>query len=131
MLVLRPQDPSITSFWDEYNRCRKWIEDALEYAHNSHTSDQVYDLVKSGDAQLWSFNDSAIVTEIVEYPQRTVLRFWLAGGNLNTLLKAERHIVDWSKLYKCTGVEIIGRKGWQRMLKDYQSSSIVLVKEIK
>ena len=73
---------------------------------------------------------SAIVTEIVSYPKRRVLRFWLAGGNLNTLLKAEPDIVNWSKQYDCKGVEINGRKGWERVLKSYKPSSITLVKEI-
>ena len=129
MQMLQPLDPSITSFSDDVNRCKKWIVDALEYAHNSHSFEQVIDIVKRGDAQFWAFSDSAIVTEIIEYPQRRTLRFWLAGGNLKTLLDVEPKIRKWSILYQCEAVEIIGRKGWEKVLKGYEPTAIVLVKE--
>ena len=128
--MLQPLDPSITSFSDDVNRCKKWVVDALEYAHNSHSFEQVIDIVKRGDAQFWAFSDSAIVTEIIEYPQRRTLRFWLAGGNLKTLLDVEPKIRKWSILYQCEAVEIIGRKGWEKVLKGYEPTAIVLVKEI-
>ena len=130
MQMLQPLDPSITSFSDDVNRCKKWVVDALDYAHNSHSFEQVIDIVKRGDAQFWAFSDSAIVTEIIEYPQRRTLRFWLAGGNLKTLLDVEPKIRKWSILYQCEAVEIIGRKGWEKVLKGYEPTAIVLVKEI-
>ena len=129
MLMLQPLDPTSTSFSANANRCRKWIVDALRYAHKSHTYEQVIDIVKRGDAQLWAFDDSAIVTEIIDYPQRRTLRFWLAGGNLKTLLEVEPKIRKWSILYRCEAVEIIGRKGWEKVMKDYEPTAIVLVKE--
>ena len=106
--MLQPLDPTSMSFSANADRCRKWIVDALRYAHNSHTYEQVIDIVKRGDAQLWAFRDSAIVTEIIDYPQRRTLRFWLAGGNLKTLLEVEPKIRKWSILYRCEAVEIIG-----------------------
>jgi len=127
--MLQPLDPTSTSFSANANRCRKWIIDALRYAHNSHTYEQVIDIVKRGDAQLWALKDSAIVTEIIDYPQRRTLRFWLAGGNLKTLLEVEPKIRKWSILYRCRAVEIIGRKGWEKVMKDYEPTAIVLVKE--
>ena len=129
MQMLQPLDPTSTSFSANADRCRKWIVDALRYAHNSHTYEQVIDIVKRGDAQLWALKDSAIVTEIIDYPQRRTLRFWLAGGNLKTLLEVEPKIRKWSILYRCRAVEIIGRKGWEKVLKDYEPTAIVLVKE--
>jgi hypothetical protein len=129
MQMLQPLDPTSTSFSANADRCRKWIIDALRYAHNSHTYEQVIEIVKRGDAQLWALRDSAIVTEIIDYPQRRTLRFWLAGGNMKTLLEVEPKIRKWSILYRCRAVEIIGRKGWEKVLKDYEPTAIVLVKE--
>ena len=129
MQMLRPLDPSTTSFLDDADRCKKWIVDALKYAHNSHTFEQVIEIVKRGDAQLWAFEDSAIVTEIINYPQRRTLRFWLAGGNLETLLEVEPKIRKWSILYNCKAVEIIGRKGWGKVLKNYKPTATVFIKE--
>ena len=129
MEMIRPLDPTSTSFSANADRCRKWIIDALRYAHNSHTYEQVIEIVKRGDAQLWALRDSAIVTEIIDYPQRRTLRFWLAGGNMKTLLEVEPKIRKWSILYRCEAVEIIGRKGWEKVMKDYEPTAIVLVKE--
>ena len=129
MQMLQPLDPLDISFSDDVNRCKKWVVDALDYAHNSHSFEQVIDIVKRGDAQFWAFSDGAIVTEIIEYPQRRTLRFWLAGGNLKTLLDVEPKIRKWSILYRCEAVEIIGRKGWEKVLKGYEPTAIVLVKE--
>ena len=64
MQMLQPLDPTSTSFSANANRCRKWIVDALRYAHNSHTYEEVIDIVKRGDAQLLALPDSSIVTEI-------------------------------------------------------------------
>ena len=127
--MLQPLDPTDILFSDNVQRCKKWIVDALEYANNSHTYEQVIDVVIRGDAQFWALSDSAVVTEIVTYPQKRSLRFWLAGGNLNTLLLAEPKIREWSKNYKCEAVEIIGRQGWGKVLKEYKQTATVFIKE--
>jgi len=54
----------------------------------------------------------------------------LAGGNMDELVEAEKKIVPWAKSHGCSGMEIIGRKGWERQLKDYNAASTVLIKEI-
>ena len=69
-----------TSSLDDFKRCQPYIEAALAHAHGTHTIDDVLKIIASGDAQFWAFKDAAIVTEIIRYPQKTVLRFWLAGG---------------------------------------------------
>lgn len=118
-----------TSSLDEWKRCAPYIEAALEHAHGTHTLDDVLQLVVAGDAQFWAFDNAAIVTEIVRYPQRTVLRFWLAGGDLDTLTEAEPEIIEWSKQWGCQSVEIFGRRGWSRALEGYQPTSTIMVKD--
>ena len=114
---------------DEWKRCEPFISAALEFANNTHSLGDVLRLIAEGEAQFWPFDDAAIVTEIVKYPQRTILRFWLAGGKLETLLAAEPEIVKWSKQWGCDGVEIIGRRGWHRVLNGYKSNSVIMVKD--
>lgn len=119
-----------TSSLDDWERCAPFIEAALKHANGTHSLADVLRLIAEGEAQFWPFDDAAIVTEIVKYPQRTVLRFWLAGGKLETLLKAEPEIVEWSKQWGCDGVEIIGRRGWNRALNGYKSNSSIMVKDL-
>jgi hypothetical protein len=114
---------------DHWQRCRKYIEAALEYAGGSHTFEDVVRTVAEGKAQFHPLEKSAIITEIVDYPQKAMCRIWLAGGDLDELMEAEISIAHWAKIHGCNGMEIVGRKGWSRQLKDYRESAVVLIKD--
>ena len=129
-IIVKPTDYTDTSLSDEWNRCSAWLEAALYYSNGTHTIDDVLETVQRGDAQFWHYPDAAVVTEIMDYPQKRVLRYWLAGGNLNTLLKVEPSIRHWSQLWGCVGIEIIGRKGWHRVLKGFKQTGIILAKDM-
>jgi hypothetical protein len=117
----------------ELNRCRRWIEDALEYAGGTHTFNDIAAAVLSDRFQIWPSNNAVVVTEIVVYPQLKDLHYFLAGGNLDEL-KAMRPIIEaWGKEVGCTRVSLAGRKGWERtFLKDegYKPNWFVLSKEL-
>ena len=125
------QEHSTISLSAEWDRCAGWIQAALDHAHGTHTLVDVFDMVERGDAQFWPFHNAAIVTEIVQYPQFRTLRFWLAGGNLKTLVEAEPALVNWSKSWGCKSVEIVGRRGWHRALKGYKPTSTIMAKELQ
>lgn len=115
---------------DELERLAHHIEAALAYSRDTHSLVQVVDAIKDGSAQFFPLENSVIVTEVVDYPKKSVCRIWLAGGNMDELVEAEKKIVPWAKSHGCSGMEIIGRKGWERQLKDYNAASTVLIKEI-
>ena len=121
---------SPTSSLDELERLAHHIEAALAYSGDTHSLLHVVDAIKDGSAQFFPLENSVIVTEIVDYPKRAVCRIWLAGGEMDELIEAEKSIVEWAKSHGCDGMEIIGRKGWERQLKDYKPASTVLIKEI-
>ena len=115
---------------DQWQRCHKWISDALEYSGGTHSIEDVYLACAIGEAQLHPLEKSCIITEVVDYPSLTVCRIWLAGGDLDELVEAEKSIAVWAKAQGCDAMEINGRKGWQRQLKDYTATSVVLTKEL-
>jgi hypothetical protein len=121
---------SPTSSLDELERLAHHIEAALAYSGDTHSLLHVVDAIKDGSAQFFPLENSVIVTEIVDYPKRAVCRIWLAGGDMDELIEAEKSIVEWARSHGCDGMEIIGRKGWERQLKDYKPASTVLIKEI-
>ena len=129
-IIVKPTDYTDTSLSDEWDRCSAWLEAALYYSNGTHTIDDVLETVQRGDAQFWHYPDAAVVTEIMDYPQKRVLRYWLAGGNLKTLLKVEPSIRHWSQLWGCVGIEIIGRKEWHRVLKGFKQTGIILAKDM-
>jgi len=116
---------------DQWRRCHKWISEALEYSGGTHSMDDVFGAVAVGDAQLHPLEKSAIITEVVDYPRLTVCRIWLAGGDLDELMQAEKSIAVWAKNLGCDAMEINGRMGWKRQLKDYTATSVILTKDLR
>lgn len=125
----RPIEPSDTSLSAKWTHCAPFIEAALEYAHGSHKMGDVFATILKGDAQFWPAEDAGLVTEVIDYPQRRTLRFWLAGGKLETLQELEAAAIEWSKRWDCVACEIIGRRGWVRALEGYEEAATVGVKE--
>lgn len=119
--------------FSELTRCRQWIEDALEYSGGTHTFNDIAAGVLANRFQLWPNHNSAVVTEIVVYPQLKDLHYFLAGGNLDELKAMRPVIEDWGKSVGCTRVTLAGRRGWERtFLKDegYEPQWFILAKEL-
>lgn len=76
--------------------------------------------------------ESAVVTEIAQYPQSKVLRYFLAGGtNLENWLERIQEVIEkFAKKENCTHLEVAGRKGWVRKLKGFRVKAYLLNKEI-
>jgi hypothetical protein len=102
---------------DDILRCKRYIEEALEYADGSHTYEDICAGVASGSLQFWPGNNAMIVTEIVDTPQKRSLNFFLAGGSGNALAELERMtpiILEWGKSKGCDTAVFFGRAGWER-----------------
>ena len=119
-----------SSLADEFERCADYIVAALEYAGHSHTLQDVWQAIANKQAAFFPLEKSAIVVEIVDYPQRATCRIWLAGGDMEELIEAEKDICIWARERGCDSMEIIGRKGWERQLRDYKPTATVLVKDL-
>ena len=127
----RQIEPTATLFWAEWRRLRHHILAALEHAGGTHTEDDVLDLLRADQAQFWPADNSAMVTEIVGYPNGNHCRIWLAGGEYDELRALERDmVIPWASSMGCRRIELVGRKGWARRLTDYNEVARVLAKEI-
>lgn len=104
---------------------------ALKYAAGTHKLSDVYTGIAAGQFQLWRGQSSVIVTEITEYPRRRGCRIFLAAGDMDELVnRMEPDVVEWAKGQDCDHMEIIGRRGWRRVLNDYREPAAILTKEI-
>jgi hypothetical protein len=101
---------------NELERCRPWIEAALEYSGGTHNFDDVAEGLASGKMQLWPAPKGCIVTEIVVYPRKKVLNVFLGGGELDQLLDMHEDVIAWSKAQGCVALTITGRYGWKKPL---------------
>lgn len=112
----------------EFERCTPWLQDALDRDIGAFTIDDVWDYIATGRAQLWTSPDSAVVTALEHFPRKTMLRYWLCGGDLQCL-KLEPVIEAWAKSAGATGCMIGGRKGWLRRLSGYREACTFMVKD--
>ena len=93
---------------------RPFLQKALDLAGNTHTLEDVQQGIDAGHLVFWPGVNSAIITEIIEYPQKRTLHFFLAGGNLAELEAMYPTIQEWGREQGCTAASTVGRPGWER-----------------
>lgn len=116
----------------EFRRLEPHIENALEYAGGTHLVTDVYLGVAAGDYQFWPGEDSVIVTQLVDNPQKRSCHYFLAGGNLAELEELAGTVEKWAQEQGCTSVTLTGRPGWQKtFLRDqgYETQGVAMSKE--
>ena len=96
--------------------------------------DDIYDLIMDRRWLLWLNNElsAVIVTEFIYYPQVTNLRIVLLAGDDVDWAEGIHVFEDFARINQCHSVEISGRQGWQRVLKDqdYRLSHVNLSKPV-
>jgi len=116
----------------------EYIKSALEYGIDEYTSDDIRELCKNKQMQLWIKFDKnvqgAFITQILKYPQMNILLVLLLSGKE---FKSWRNETDellqrYGKENDCKYIELFGRKGWGNYLKDinYKEQVRVYSKEI-
>ena len=129
---------------DVWSLVKKDISEALSYSGNHTDAQFVYDCIKEKKMQLWVVWDKdkkttidkyygVVVTEIVK---RKLIQ------SCNIFIVTGRHRQQWQHLISvledfaiennCTNMELIARKGWQRIMEqfDYKQTHVVLEKQI-
>ena len=92
------------------------LVEALARAGGTHTIHDVLDQCQEGKARMWHREGAVIVTEVYEYPQTKVIHFWLAGGELKSVIALSREVLDWARANGCKRATLAGRKGWTKAL---------------
>tara|TARA_R100001460_G_scaffold102156_2_gene146397 strand:- start:4551 stop:4943 length:393 start_codon:yes stop_codon:yes gene_type:complete len=130
MITQVPKE-DVIYIWDQIE---SYITKALD---DSYISRDVLDGIITNKFQLFiSWNnkevESAIVTEVADYPRKRVLRYVLAGGkNLeNWLIPIQKKIEEFAIKNHCQAVEVAGRKGWLRKLKGFKQKIYLMSKEL-
>lgn len=111
-----PKDVTIES---ELERCRPWIEAALEYCHGTHDYQDVVDALYNGTMQLWPAPKGCIVTQIVVYPKKKVIHVFLGGGELEQIMDMHKDVIAWAKEQGCSAGMTNGRFGWKKPLEKH------------
>ena len=117
----------------------EYLITALEYGLGEYSIGDIKNSCISKDMQLWvkigKETKGAFVTKIAKYPQKNLLVVILLGGDEFQEWRDEADAVlnAFGKQHNCEYVELFGRKGWGKMLKDidYKEVTRVFAKEIR
>ncbi len=129
MIIKVPQE-DLHIVWNEVEPL---IKKALD---DTYTARDILDgLVKNAFQLFISWEDkveSAVITEVIQYPQKKVCRYFLAGGsNINNWLEPiQQEIEKFAKYNQCDAIEVAGRKGWLRKLKGYEQKIYLMSKKL-
>lgn len=90
---------------------------------------------KSGDVQLWTYHDGTrfvgvVATRIFEDAVGKVFNAWLCYGQdcKELLSECEGVLARFAADMGCYDMEIVGRRGWLRVLDGYEEKAVVMHK---
>ena len=117
----------------------EYLNTALEYSLGEYSIDDIKNACISKNMQLWvkvgKQAKGAFVTKIAKYPQKNLLVVILLGGDefQEWRDEADALLNAFGKQHNCEYVELFGRKGWGKMLKDidYKEVTRLFAKEIR
>ena len=127
---------NIDAWW---HLVQEYLITALEYGLGEYSIGNIKKSCKSKDMQLWVKFDTevrgAFITKIAKYPQKNLLCVILLGGKEFHKWRDEADALlnAFGKEHNCEYVELFGRKGWGRALKDinYKEITRLFAKEIR
>jgi len=118
---------------------QEYLIAALKYGLGEYSIEDIKKSCKSKNMQLWVNFDKegvqgAFITKVSMYPQKNILCVLLLGGNefMKWRDEADALLNAFGKEKNCEYVELFGRKGWGKMLKDinYEEQTRLFAKEI-
>ena len=127
---------NIETWW---SLVEEYLITALEYGLGEYSIGDIKKSCKSKDMQLWVKMGrevkGAFVTKIAKYPQKNLLCVILLGGDefQEWRDEADALLNAFGKEHNCEYIELFGRKGWGRALKDidYKEITRLFAKEIR
>jgi hypothetical protein len=131
--LISPED--VPYLWDNVGPMIAKVTDQTE---GEFEPDDYLESLIMGHMQLWLATEDkeiiiSMITQIIPYPQKRVLRvIALAGKNFK---EVHDNFIDVLETFAiksgCSSLELWGRKGWKKMLSDWDSKYIVFTKDLK
>ena len=125
-------DPAtVHQIWPQ---ARALIKTAIEQTDLSDFADIEYDVL-SGDQLLWlaisDHIEAAATTHLIKTEKGPILEITAcAGAQMERWFDLRHKIEAYAKAEGCKRARLIGRKGWERMLKDYKVEYVILEKSL-
>ena len=131
--LLSPDD--VPYIWDQV---APLLATVTQHTEGEMEPDDFLEALTYGDMQLWIAAEKedlhmVMVTQIIPYPQKKVLRvIAIAGTGFKELHeKFNATIESFAIQAGCSAMELWGRKGWKKLLPDWKDTYIVFTKDLK
>jgi len=130
--IVAPED--VAYVWEEV---APLLDRVQEHTEGEVGSEDFLEPLTQGDMQLWIATEnknlhSVMITQIIPYPQKQVLRvISLAGSEFEKLNEFQAMLESFAIRTSCSSLELWGRKGWKKLLPDWESNYIVYTKDLK
>jgi hypothetical protein len=102
----------------EVLRVKPFIQPALDHGGNTHDYVHIVNGVLNGSLHLWPTENSALITEFHNFPNKRYLHVFLAGGDLDEIKNINDDLEAFAKSCDCHGISLNGRPGWVKALTD-------------
>ena len=130
--IIQPED--VAYVWEEV---APLLDTVKEHTEGELETDDFIEPLTHGDMQLWIATEGStvhgvMVTQLIPYPQKKILRIIsLAGDNFEELRGFQEMIEAFAVKTGCTALEMWGRKGWKKLLPDWEDTYVVYTKDLK
>ncbi len=132
--LLNPSD--VAAIWSDVAAL---LAKVTPHTEGEMEPDDFIEPLTHGEMQLWvsiknrSVIHTAMVTQIIPYPQKKVLRvIAIAGEDFKELYDEFNDMVEsFAIQMECSSMELWGRKGWKKLLPDWKDSYTVFTKDLK
>lgn len=130
--VIAPDE--VTGLWPHVSDL---LEKAQPHSEGEMTTEDFFSFLVSGQMQLWVAIEqkqviAAMVTQVIPYPQKKVLRIIAIGGSgMDRWFPSLHRLEEFALNLGCDSLEAWGRKGWKKILTDWSDSYIVYTKKLR
>ena len=130
--LLQPED--VAYIWEDV---APMLARVTSHTEGELEPDDFIEPLTHGEMQLWiAIEDkeiiAALITQVIPYPQKKVLRLIsLAGEDFSKFKDFISMVESFAIRSECSSLEMWGRKGWKKLLPDWRDSYIVFTKDIK
>tara|TARA_S200002703_G_scaffold154735_1_gene158029 strand:- start:99 stop:515 length:417 start_codon:yes stop_codon:yes gene_type:complete len=122
MEIRQVNSDCVDVFW---NNVKNWIKRATDQSNGRHNLETTYEFLKKGNMDMFLIFDNnklkaVYVTQKTIYPAKKVLSILFCGGSavIKNVKKIERYFLNYAKKLNCSDLEIIGRRGWEKVIKN-------------
>ena len=118
-------------YW--WKKSEPLLIEALHHGGDLHTIDDVFENIRTKKAIFYPLKSGVAIFTVQEYPRRRLLQIWLVGGDMDASIEGVLSGADFhAEQNGCSGIEVVGRKGWKRVLRTYgyDYKNVVMIKDI-